>query len=139
MAKVFWDTNLFIYLLEGGPLMTVVEAILNRMVDRGDRLYTSTLTVGEVLVRPWQTGARALEQQYLDWFRSPEITIIPFDLRTASKYAQIRRKTISPPDAIQLACAATAEVDLFLTNDDRLSKVTTPEIKFVASLARSPI
>ena len=31
-------------------------AIQKRMVERGDRLFTSTLTVGEILVKPFQLG-----------------------------------------------------------------------------------
>jgi len=140
MARVFWDTNLFIYLMEGGPLEDVVAALLERMVLRGDRLYTSALTLGEVLVKPSSGGARDLEQRYLDFLRPPDVTVIPFDLQTAPYYARLRRdRTIRPADAMQLACAAAAEIDLFITNDDRLSRRTIPQIKFVCSLARAPI
>ena len=41
------------------------------------------------------------------------------------------------PDAIQLACAAAAAIDLFITNDDRLSRKHVPEVKFVTSLERA--
>jgi len=140
MARVFWDSNLFIYLVEGGPLKDVVIALLARMVERVDQLYTSAITLGEVLVKPSEAGRRDLEQRYLDLFRPPDVTVVPFDLRTAPYYARIRRdRTIGPADTIQLACAAAAEVDLFITNDDRLSKRALPEVKFIASLARAPI
>lgn len=140
MARVFWDTNLFIYIVEGGPLADVVAALLKRMVERGDKLYTSALTLGEMLVKPSETGRRDLEQQYLDLFRPPDLIVVPFDVRTAPYYARLRRdRTIRAADAIQLACAAAAEIDLFITNDDRLSRRTIPEIKFVSSLARAPI
>jgi predicted nucleic acid-binding protein len=140
MARVFWDTNLFMYLVEGGPLKDAVVALLRRMIERDDKLYTSALTLGEVLVKPSEGGERDLEQEYLELFRSPKLTVVPFDLRTAPYYGRIRRDpTIGPPDAIQLACAAAAEIDLFITNDDRLSRRTIPEIKFVCSLARAPI
>jgi predicted nucleic acid-binding protein len=140
MAKVFWDTNLFIYLIEdAGPFTQRVFEMRERMIDRRDRLYTSALTVGELLVKPGTAGARDLEQEYLDIFRGPDITVVPFEVRTAPQYARLRRERLSPPDAIQLACAATAEVDLFITNDDHLSRTVIPEIKFICSLARAPI
>ena len=140
MARVFWDTNLFIYLMEGGPFGVQVLLLLERMEERGDRLYTSALTLGELLVKPSKAGERDMEQEYLDLFRSPKLTVVPFDLRTAPYYARLRRdRTIRPADTIQLACAAAAEVDLFITNDDRLSKRALPEVKFIASLARAPI
>jgi len=50
-------------------------------------------------------------------------------------YASVRQdRSISPPDAIQLSCAAVAQVDLFVTNDDRLSRKVVPGIQFVAAL-----
>jgi predicted nucleic acid-binding protein len=45
--------------------------------------------------------------------------------------------SIRPPDAIQLACAAQVGVDLFITNDDRLSRITIPGIEFLVPLARA--
>ena len=38
---------------------------------------------------------------------------------------------------IQLASAATAGVDLFITNDDRLSRKHVPDVKFITSLERA--
>jgi predicted nucleic acid-binding protein len=141
VAKVFWDTNLFVYLVEDrGPRAERVAQIWEGMRERGDRLYTSALTVGEILVKPVQMGARDLEQSYLQIFRSPEITVVPFDLRIAPFYARARTDaTIRAPDAIQLACAAAAGIDLFITNDDRLSRKRIPEIKFITSLDRAPL
>jgi hypothetical protein len=40
-------------------------------------------------------------------------------------------------DAIQLACAAHARVDLFITNDERLSTKSIPHIHLVSSLQRA--
>jgi predicted nucleic acid-binding protein len=66
------------------------------------------------------------------------VVIIPFDVEPARLYANIRKdRTIRPPDAIQLACAAHARVDLFITNDERLSTKSIPNIQFVSSLQRA--
>lgn len=141
MARIFWDTNLFIYLIEDrGPLADRVENLWRGMARRGDRLYTSALTVGEILVKPVQEGARGLEQSYLRLLGSKSITVLGFDSDVAPIYARIRAdRSIRPPDAIQLACAAAAEVDLFITNDDRLSTKHVPAIKFITALARAPL
>jgi len=114
------------------------------MLERGDHLYTSALTVGEILVKPMSPAAREatreVEQSYLELFRGRAINVLPFDIASAPHYARIRRDhSINPPDAIQLACAAAVGIDLFLTNDERLSRKQVPEIKFITSLARSPI
>ena len=46
MANIFWDTNLFIYLLEENPdFGHRVRDLRRRMLARGDRLVTSALTV----------------------------------------------------------------------------------------------
>jgi uncharacterized protein len=141
VARIFWDTNLFIYLIEDkGALAERVLEIWRGMLERGDRLYTSALTVGEILVKPVNEGARDLEQRYLKLLGSRRITVLPFDQSAAPAYARIRAdRSIRPPDAIQLACAASAEVDLFITNDDRLSTKRVRAIKFIASLARAPL
>ena len=53
MSKVFFDTNLFIYMFEGvEPNRTRMLEIRKRMLERGDRIVTSSMTLGEVLVKP---------------------------------------------------------------------------------------
>ncbi len=62
------------------------------------------------------------------------------DRASARIYAQLRQdRTLKPPDAIQLSCAASAKCDLFITNDDRLSLKIVPGIQFIASLDQSRI
>lgn len=110
------------------------------MLQRGDRLFTSTLTVGEILAGPSLSGDLELAQRYMTFFQSPSLGITPFDLKAASLYARIRQdRTIKRPDAVQLACAAAAEADLFITNDARLSRKVVPGINFISSLERAPI
>ena len=138
VSRVFWDTNLFIYLLEGsGPQSTRVTEIRERMLERDDELCTSTLTLGEVLVKPAEQGNEALRQRYEDVL-AQTTRLIAFDREAARRYAEIRRnRSIRPPDAIQLACAAQVGVDLFITNDDRLSRFTIPGIQFLVALERA--
>ena len=103
----------------------------------GDELCTSTLTLGEVLVKPTEQGDETLRRRYEEVL-SRTARLISFDREAARRYAEIRRnRSIRPPDAIQLACAAQAEVDLFITNDDRLSRLTVPGIQFLVSLERA--
>lgn len=138
MSRIFWDTNLFIYLFEDHVARSQqVTALRERMLQRNDQLCTSTLTLGEVLVKPLEEGDEDLRRRYEEALQRAAL-LIPFDRAAATAYAAIRRdRTIRPPDAIQLACAAQARVDLFLTNDDRLSRCTVPGIQFIASLERA--
>lgn len=140
MSRVFWDTNLFIYLFEdNGQLGRRVRSLRERMNERGDSLITSALTLGELLVKPLESGQPDLAERYRDVIgRAAEI--IAFDREAAAVFANLRAQTkLKGPDAIQLACAATARTDLFITNDARLSSLTVPGVQFVTSLERSPI
>ena len=138
MSRVFWDTNLFIYLIEDfGELSERVVRLRARMLERKDHLYTSTLTLGEVLVKPVEAGNEQLREEYERAISAGAI-LIPFDRGAAVRYAQIRQdRTIRAPDAIQLACAATGGIDLFITNDERLSQKTVPGVQFISSLNRA--
>lgn len=135
MSRIFWDTNLFIYLIEDhGDLSERVARLRKRMIERSDELYTSALTLGEILVKPIEAGDEVLCRRYEAALRQGA-TIVALDVEAARLYAGIRKdRTIRPPDAIQLACAAQARVDLFITNDERLSMKSIPRIQFVSSL-----
>lgn len=142
MSRVFWDTNLFIYLFEDyGKYSRQVENLRKRMIERGDQLLTSALTIGEILVKPQSVGNTLACQEYEDAIRSTAI-ILNFDVATAKNYARLRgmnSQKVHPPDAIQLACAGTAGVDLFLTNDTRLHNVRVDGIHFITSVDRVPL
>lgn len=138
VSRIFWDTNLFIYLIEDfRDLSERVAVLRRRMLERGDELYTSALTLGEILIKPMEARNDSLARRY-ESVLLQGAEIIPFDVEPARLYASIRKdRTIRPPDAIQLACAAHARVDLFITNDERLSTKSIPNIQFVSSLQRA--
>ena len=140
MARVFWDTNLFIYLFENNPEWSprVVE-FRQRMRGRRDELLTSWLTVGETLTKPKESANTILEKSYLNLFLSGSVELIAFEAEAARRYAEIRsRERVRPADAIQLACAAAAETDLFVTNDSRLSGLVVSGITFITGIERIP-
>jgi uncharacterized protein len=140
MSRIFWDTNLFIYLLEGyGELSAKVQSLRKKMLERGDHLLTSTLTLGELLVKAMEHGASDLCQRYEETL-SASAVLIPFDTKAAVRYARLRcDRSIRPPDAIQLACASAAQVDLFITNDERLYTKRVEGIQFIVSLDKAPL
>jgi predicted nucleic acid-binding protein len=140
MSRVFWDTNLFIYLFEGtGALGKRVRDLRRAMVARGDQLLTSTLTLGEALVKPIEQGDQELVGMYEDAITRTSV-MIPLDVKAARIYAALRSdRTLRAPDAIQLACAAAAGVDLFITNDTRLQSRHVEGIQFIVSLGRAPL
>ena len=107
MSRVFWDTNLFIYLFEDyGPLSKTTAALRTKMLARGDQLLTSTLTLGEILVKPTEQGDMQLCSRY-ETAITVAVLILPFDAQAARIYASLRSdRALRPPDAIQLASAA---------------------------------
>jgi predicted nucleic acid-binding protein len=141
MSRIFFDTNLFIYLLEDrGERGALVSAIVERMSDRRDELLTSTLTLAEVLVKPLSVGDVAWADRYEKLLNTPGVSLLNFDRSCARIYAQLRQdKALKPPDAIQLSCAASARCDLFITNDERLSRKIVPGIQFITSLQRASV
>lgn len=140
MSRIFWDTNLFIYLMEDyGKLSKIVFALRQNMLMRGDQLLTSTLTLGEILVKPMERGDTVLCKRYEEVVVRTA-SLLPFDIRAARNYALIRcDRSVRAPDAVQLACAATANVDLFVTNDRRLQGKRVEGIQFIVSLEQVPI
>jgi predicted nucleic acid-binding protein len=140
MARIFWDTNLFIYLFEhNADWSSRVVEFRKRMMARQDELITSYLTIGEALTKPKETRDAALEKSYLNFFLNGPVELIGFELEAAKIYAEIRsRERIRPADAMQLSCAAAAKTDLFVTNDNRLSGMVIPGITFITGIERIP-
>lgn len=140
MSDVFLDTNFFVYMFEGlEPYRGRVLEIRKRMIDRGDRIVTSAMTLGEVLVKPTRLGQASLVEQYNRAIQSTA-RVINFDSQVAWRYASLRAThNLRNADAIQLACAAHFGVDLFITNDMHLHKLDIPGIGFIAPLERVPL
>ncbi len=140
MSRIFWDTNLFVYLFEDYKgLSKKVEELRTKMLSRGDQLLTSTLTISEVLVKPLEQGANDVCQQYEKAITSTAL-VIPFDLKAARIYASLRQdRSLRAPDAVQLACAASVGVDLFVTNDGHLQGKHVEGVHFIVALEAVPL
>ncbi len=140
MSRIFWDTNLFIYFLEGNDELSRATKHLRRsMLARGDQLLTSALTLGEILVKPLERGDSARCRKYEEVIPRAAL-LLPFDAKAAWRYAAIRLDhSLRAPDAVQLACASSATVDLFVTNDRRLQGKQVEGIQFIVALEQVPI
>jgi predicted nucleic acid-binding protein len=136
VSRIYWDTMLFVYWIEDHPDHAGrVQAIFEKMEERGDSLCTSAFTLGELLAGPLKTGAADIAERIRGFLRSPAVQLMPFTEATAERYATIRAlHRVSPADAIHLASAAQEGVDLLLTNDQRLRGLTIPGIHFIAGM-----
>jgi len=80
LSKIFFDTNVFIYIVEeSGNRGARVRKILERMSERRDELLTSTLTLGEVLVKPLESSNESLADRYEKILSTPGVSVLPFD------------------------------------------------------------
>jgi predicted nucleic acid-binding protein len=140
MSRIFWDTNIFIYFFEDhGRQGKAARSLRESMLKRRDQLITSAMTVGEILVKPRERQDSRLCRQYEDAITATAL-VVPFDLDAARRYSVLRLdRSLRPPDAIQLACAAAVGIDLFITNDNRLSSQKVDGIQFIVPVERAPI
>lgn len=136
MNRVYWDSMVFIYLLEANPHFGArAQRLHEAMARRGDVLCTSVFTVGEVLTGPRKLKDHAGVKALKTFFGSKEVEILPFGIEAADRYSIIRAETrVRQADGIHLASAAAAGVDLFITNDGDLGKLSIPGIKYFADL-----
>jgi predicted nucleic acid-binding protein len=140
MSRVFWDTMLLIYLLEGHPeFRQRAEQLLARTRRRGDTLFTSYLAIGEVLAGAAKSPDPRKTQAVQESLKEIGFSYLVFDQGAVAPFSRLRaREKLKVADCIHLACAASAGIDLFLTGDKQLVKLDIPGIQFIADF-NSPI
>jgi predicted nucleic acid-binding protein len=135
MSRIYWDTMLFIYLLEDHPdFAPRVRQLLERSYKRRDSLFTSYLALGEVLAgaekSPYPEKTMAVRQT----LQEMGFSYLPFDGGAVGVFSRLRaREKLGVADSIHLACAASAGIDLFLTGDQQLVRLDIPGVQFVAN------
>jgi uncharacterized protein len=136
MSRIYWDSMLFIYVIEKNPTyFPLVKVVHEAMKRRADTLCTSIFTLGETLVGPRKLGSQSGVDRIKNYFAGGTVSILPFTFETAEQFALIRTWTgASASDAIHLAAAVEAHVDVFLTNDAKLLSLRIPGIPLIANL-----
>lgn len=136
MSRVYWDTMLFAYILEGNPVFgQPAREAYEVFMSRGDTICTSVFTLGEILVKPKMAKNRAISSAIRDFMRGGEIELLSFTAETAEEYSTVRAQTrLKAADAIHAATAIQSKVDLFITNDLELRKQKIPGLPFIAGL-----
>ncbi len=139
MARIFWDTNIFIYLFEdAGPLGKQARTLRIKMLQRNDQLLTSWMTVAEIQIQPLKSGAVDKAAAFQSAIKR-SASLIAFDESCSKSFLDVRLNSLTKgPDAIQLACASAMKVDLFITNDDKLVGLQIPGIQFITKMDRVP-
>jgi predicted nucleic acid-binding protein len=126
-AKVIGlDIPVFIYFLENNERYGELAQITINGIEKGKwEGVTSTITLMEITVRPWQLGRESVAREYeAVLVHFPNLSVVDVDRDVARAAAQLRAKyNVSPPDALQVAASLSFGAKAFLTNDRRLSKL----------------
>ena len=126
-AKVIGlDTSIFIYFLEDNLKYGPLAQITINGIEKGKwQGVTSTITLMEISVRPWQLGQETAAREYeAILVHFPNLSIVDIDRNVARAAAQLRAKyNVAPPDALQVAASLSYGAKAFLTNDKRLSRL----------------
>jgi predicted nucleic acid-binding protein len=125
------DTSLFIFYLEDHPrYLSLCDEVFDLLEQGGAEAVTSTVSLLEVLVQPLALGKTDLVNEYRSFLTAtPHLTLRTLDPTLAERAAALRaRYQIRTPDSVQLAAAIEFDALVFLTNDDRLRKVTEIEV-----------
>lgn len=140
MSRIYWDTMLFVYLLEDNPTYSPrVRSLLSRSHRRRDSLCTSYLALGEIMAGVEKSQNTRAAPPVRDALVEMGFSFLPFDGDAVSPFSKLRAQMrLKAPDAIHLACAASAGIDLFLTGDKQLTQLDVPGIQFIADFS-SPI
>lgn len=130
--KVFWDTNLFIYLWENSDNTEKAIQLADEYNASGVELCTSSLSLGEILVKPFSDGKLEMVEAYVRKFQ--EIEIVAFGSREAITFARLRGQfpSLKPPDAIQLSCGLETGAAQFITNDNRLNRLNLDNMNILS-------
>lgn len=134
MSRIYWDTSLFLHLLEGNPaLVQRVQHLLDRSFQRGDSLFTSCLALAEIMTCAEKSPDPAKAAVIRQAIEEMGFSFLAFDNGAIAPFTQLRTKHgLSAADSTHLACAASAGIDLFLTADKQLTKLNVPGIHFIA-------
>ncbi|MEK6751725.1 MAG: PIN domain-containing protein [Chloroflexota bacterium] len=126
-AKVIGlDTSIFIYFLENNERYGPLAQVTINGIEKGKwQGVTSTITLMEITVRPWQLGRESAAREYEALLvHFPNLSIVDIDRNVARTAAQLRAKyNVAPPDALQVAVSLSFGAKAFLTNDKRLSRL----------------
>ena len=118
--RVYFDTNIIIYLVEGyDAAQPVLNEIQELLATAACQAVTSEFTLCEVLIAPF----RQHSAEGVDLFRSFLEDSGVFELAETTRAVHIRaaiavaHSGMKPPDAIHIATAQEKDCTVFLTND----------------------
>lgn len=121
------DTSPLIYFIEEHPTyLDALDGLFQALDQRRLRAVTSTVSLIETLTRPLREEDWELAERYAALLLDTRgLAMVELTTEVAREAARLRAVyNLRTPDAAQLATALVRGASHFLTNDDRLSRVT---------------
>ena len=125
-TRIGLDTSVFIYQFEAHPrYLPVTRELLSGVQGGRWTAVTSTVTIMELTVGPWQLNRPAVAREYealLSHFPNLDVADVTRDV--ARQAAQLRASyRLRPADALQVATALVHGATAFITNDRQSARV----------------
>lgn len=120
------DTAPYIYYVENHPIyVDKVDAIFQQVESMSIDLYSSSIVLTEVLMKPIKLDDKALINAYNMLLTDTDLlSLIPVTQEIASQAAYLRAKyNLRTPDALHITTAIKFGCKAFLTNDTGLKRV----------------
>lgn len=130
----YLNANIAIYLVEQNPTWgPKATARIQDLRLQGDTLAISDLSRLECMVGPLKKGDTKLLADYHQFFREPDIQILPLSPNVCDRAAHIRASYGFPTvDSLHLAAAIEHGCGLFLTLDLRLRRCTDLTVEILS-------
>lgn len=128
--RIYLDSAPVIYVVERRP--RYAEYLDGRLSSPNDTLVASELTRLESRVKPIREGNRVALQEFDAFFGQTVDETILLTREVMDRATLIRaRYGFRTPDAIHLGAALASGCDVFLTNDNRLSRFSEVSVEVV--------
>ncbi len=134
--KLFLDACTIIYLIESQEILgQKTRLFVEQYLQNNNHLAISRLSLLECRILPLKTKDSNLLECYNKFFRLPSLQIVeltPDVINLATDLRVAYSNALRTPDALQLACALSANASTFLTGDKKLSVIQEIKIALIS-------
>lgn len=135
-SRVYLDTAPIIYSVEKNPDYWPLVQDVWQAVENGDiEIFTSELTLLEVLVHPVRNKDEDLAKAYSDLLLGSEVQLVPISISVLTEAAGLRATlNLKTRDAIHGASALLSGCDQLIANDDSFRRLTNISVTLLSDL-----
>lgn len=127
--RVGFDSNVLIALFEDTDYSDQAISFFDAVRDSKTELWTSVMTVPEVLIRPTRLGKKALVRAYEQALFDSSLFLSEIKLSTSQRAVTLaNRYALETRDALHIASLIEAHVEAFVTADRDFVAVTELDI-----------